>query len=59
VKRWLFIHADGCKFQGSFEAVKRRVMSGVSTVDKVKTLHLFSMFIAHMWVCIIDCFSCV
>jgi hypothetical protein len=54
-KRWGFIHAECSKFQRSFETVKRRAISGVSTVDMVNLLPSSQCSLQTFWAYIIDC----
>jgi hypothetical protein len=54
-KTWGFIHAECNKFQGLCDMVKRRKISGLTTVGMVTPLPLLSMYIAYMWACVMDC----
>jgi hypothetical protein len=54
-KRCGFIHVECSKFQGVFETVKKRQISGLWFVEMVKHLLLFAMYIAYMWEFVVDC----
>jgi hypothetical protein len=56
-KRWSLIHVECNRFQGSYETVTERKISGVSSIDI--PLPLFSMFVAHMREYIVVCCQCV
>jgi hypothetical protein len=46
-KIWGTIHAGCSKFQGSFEKIKKRQISGISAVDMVKPLPPLLMYLAY------------
>jgi hypothetical protein len=52
-KRWGTIHAECSKFQGSFEKIKKRQISGLSAVDMVKH---FSFLLVDFGLCIMPLF---
>jgi hypothetical protein len=46
-KGWGTIHAECSKFQGSFEKIQKRHISGLSAVDMVKPIPSLSLFFAY------------